>query len=565
MEHKTGQYRRRALSNSIVIDTSPIPISIARAADGRFIQVNDAWIELFGRQRADVLGRTSLEVGYWPSAEERRRWFEVLQRQGELYGHELVLCNARGEHLSILVSSSFMEFAGEECVISFVQDITGRKQMEKALRENAARLGAVLNATADGILAVDANGKVVLYNQQFATLWRIPRDILDTNDDSILLDHVLTQLCDPDAFLAEVRRLYSSTESSIDTIRFRDDRIFERVSIPMREDEMLAPGRVWSFRDVTEHQQVESRLRETRDMMLAAVSAGQVYPWVWDLATDSLHWGVSPVQLLGPIPNGRDTYPDFRDLVHPDDRTEFLAVGRHALDKENQQYYHEFRILKTDGHVRWVAARGELTRDDAGQVVRMLGTTMDITKRKHDEEIIHDLAFFDQLTGLPNRTLLLDRMKQAMTANARSGSHGALLFIDLDKFKKLNDTYGHDMGDLLLKQVAQRLINSVRAGDTVARFGGDEFVVMLTGLSPRMNVATSETEAVGQKILATLNQTYRLKEVAYHSTASIGAVMFAGQQNDVGVLLKQADLAMYKSKEAGRNTLRIFDPGMESS
>lgn len=564
MEHETGQHRRRDLSNSTVIDTSPIPISIARAADGRFIQVNDAWVDLFGRQREDLLGRTSLEVGYWPSAEERQRWFELLLRQGELYGHELVLCNARGEHLNILLSSSFMEVAGEECIISFIQDITERKQMEKALRENAARLGAVLNATVDGILAVDANGKVVLYNQQFATLWRIPQNILDTNDDSILLNHVLMQLSDPDAFVDEVRRLYSSPESSIDTIRFKDGRIFERVSFPMREDEALAPGRVWSFRDITEHQHVESKLRETKDMMLAAVSAGQVYPWVWDLATDSLHWGISPVQLLGPMPNGRDTYPDFRDLVHPDDRTAFLAVGRNALDKGNQ-YYHEFRIVTTDGHVRWVAARGELTRDDAGQVVRMLGATMDITKRKHDEEKIHDLAFFDQLTGLPNRTLMLDRMKQTMTANARSGSHGALLFIDLDRFKTLNDTYGHDMGDLLLKQVAQRLTNSVRAGDTVARFGGDEFVVMLTGLSPRMNAATSETEAVGQKILATLNQTYQLKEVTYHSTASIGAVLFAGRQSDVGVLLKQADLAMYKSKEAGRNTLRFFDPGTELS
>lgn len=564
MENGPEQNKGYALSDSIIINTSPIPISIAKAVDGRFIVVNAAWVELFGRQREDVLGRTSLEVGYWPSAEDRRRWFEALQRQGGLYGYETVLCTMRGEHRNILLSSSFIEFAGENCIISFIQDITERKQMEETLRENAARLGTVLDATADGILAVDANGKVVLYNRQFARLWHIPQDILDTSDDGIVLDHVLVQLSDPDAFLDEVRRLYGSIESSIDTIHFKDGRIFERFSLPMRKEESLTPGRVWSFRDITERRQAENRLKETRDMMLAAVSAGQVYPWVWDLATDSLHWGVSPVQLLGPIPDGKDSYLDFRDLVHPDDRATFLAVGRHALDK-GSQYYHEFRVVMTDGPVRWVAARGELMRDEAGQVVRMLGTTMDITKRRHAEERIHELAFFDQLTGLPNRTLLLDRMKQAMTASVRNGGHAALLYIDLDNFKTLNDTFGHDMGDLLLKQVAQRLTNCVRAGDTVARLGGDEFIVILTSLSTLMNEAASQTETVGQKILVALNQIYQLKEVAYHSTPSIGATLFTGQQTDVDDLLKQADFAMYQSKEAGRNTLRFFDPDMELS
>jgi diguanylate cyclase (GGDEF)-like protein len=276
-----------------------------------------------------------------------------------------------------------------------------------------------------------------------------------------------------------------------------------------------------------------------------------------------LDWGVSPTQLLGPIPEGKDRYPDFRDLVHAEDRTSFLAAGRQAM-AQGSQYYHEFRIVMTDGAVRWVAARGELMRDDAGRVVRMLGTTMDITRRRHDEARIHELAFFDQLTGLPNRTLLLDRMKQAMTANARNGSHAALLFIDLDNFKALNDSCGHDMGDLLLKQVAQRLTACVRAGDTVARFGGDEFIVVLTGLGGHMTEAAAQAETVARKILVALNRIYQLGEVAHHCTPSIGATLFAGQQHDADLVLKQADSAMYRAKEAGRNTLRFFAPGGES-
>jgi diguanylate cyclase (GGDEF)-like protein/PAS domain S-box-containing protein len=202
-------------------------------------------------------------------------------------------------------------------------------------------------------------------------------------------------------------------------------------------------------------------------------------------------------------------------------------------------------------------------KDDRGAVTHYVGTHFDITERKQAEEKINALAFFDQLTGLPNRTLLLDRLKQAMTASDRSGSHGALLFIDLDNFKELNDTLGHEMGDLLLKQVAQRLTQCVREGDTVARLGGDEFVVILTNLGKGEREAATGTETAAEKILATLNQIYRFGELAHHSTASIGATLFNGHPISIDNLMKQADLTMYKAKEAGRNTLRFFDPAME--
>jgi diguanylate cyclase (GGDEF)-like protein/PAS domain S-box-containing protein len=202
-------------------------------------------------------------------------------------------------------------------------------------------------------------------------------------------------------------------------------------------------------------------------------------------------------------------------------------------------------------------------KNSQGLVTHYIGTHYDITERKQAEEKIKDLAFFDQLTGLANRTLLLDRLRQTMTANARSGHRGAILFIDLDKFKTLNDTLGHDMGDLLLQLVAQRLGACVRAEDTVARLGGDEFVVMLANLSPGEAEAATQAEAVGLKILDTLNEPYHLRDVVYRSTPSIGATLFDGVTTEVEVMLKQADLAMYKSKDAGRNALRFFDPDME--
>jgi diguanylate cyclase (GGDEF)-like protein len=186
-------------------------------------------------------------------------------------------------------------------------------------------------------------------------------------------------------------------------------------------------------------------------------------------------------------------------------------------------------------------------------------------ERQKAADKIKELAFFDHLTRLPNRALLLDRLSQTLAASRRDDSHGALLFIDLDNFKTLNDTLGHDMGDTLLKQVAQRLTGCVHEGDSVARLGGDEFVVMLTGLPPLPYEATRHAQVVADQILAVLNQHYALGHLAYRSTSSIGVTLFKGQQVTVDELMKQADLAMYGAKAAGRNAVRFFDPAMASA
>jgi diguanylate cyclase (GGDEF)-like protein/PAS domain S-box-containing protein len=202
-------------------------------------------------------------------------------------------------------------------------------------------------------------------------------------------------------------------------------------------------------------------------------------------------------------------------------------------------------------------------KDQNGLIINYVASFVDITSQKADEENIQHLAFYDPLTGLPNRRLLIDRFHQAFASSARSGREGALLFIDLDNVKSLNDTLGHDIGDLLLQQTAQRLESCTREVDTVARLGGDEFVVMLEDLSEQPIEAATQTEAVGEKILAMLNQPYQLDTHEYHSTASIGATIFSDHGQSGEELLKRADIAMYQAKKAGRNTLRFFDPKMQ--
>ena len=198
-----------------------------------------------------------------------------------------------------------------------------------------------------------------------------------------------------------------------------------------------------------------------------------------------------------------------------------------------------------------------------GEVTNYVGAFVDITERKKSENEIYHLAFFDFLSQLPNRRLLLDRLRQAVATCARNQTGCALMFIDLDNFKTLNDTRGHGVGDLLLIEVAKRLQACVREGDTLARFGGDEFVLLLEGLNPEMSVAAVQARAVGEKILETLNKSYMIEDSECHSSSSVGVTLFANNENTLDDLLRQADTAMYEAKKSGRNTLRFFDPVMQ--
>jgi diguanylate cyclase (GGDEF)-like protein/PAS domain S-box-containing protein len=197
-------------------------------------------------------------------------------------------------------------------------------------------------------------------------------------------------------------------------------------------------------------------------------------------------------------------------------------------------------------------------RNAAGDATHYVGTFTDITARKAVEAEIQQLAFYDPLTGLPNRRLLMDRLKQALAAGRRYQRFGAVFFIDLDYFKTINDTLGHDRGDALRQQVSERLRPSVREGDTVARLGGDEFVVMLLDLSTHRAEAVAEVQAVGQKIVAALRQPYQLGSLVHHGSASVGASLFDEDVESAEELLKRADVALYQAKGAGRNQVCFF-------
>ncbi|MEP7703863.1 EAL domain-containing protein [Paraglaciecola sp. 25GB23A] len=200
-----------------------------------------------------------------------------------------------------------------------------------------------------------------------------------------------------------------------------------------------------------------------------------------------------------------------------------------------------------------------------GRVTNYVGTFTDTTLSKNSEREIEYLAFYDPLTGLANRRLMLDRIKHAMATSKRTGNLCALLFLDIDHFKTLNDTLGHDMGDLLLQQVAVRLKECIREEDTVSRFGGDEFVILLEGLSSLPIQAATQAEDIANKILTSINKPHQLTGNKYTSSTSIGITLFSAHESEAEELLKQADIAMYQAKADGRKVLRFFDPRMQST
>jgi diguanylate cyclase (GGDEF)-like protein/PAS domain S-box-containing protein len=306
-----------------------------------------------------------------------------------------------------------------------------------------------------------------------------------------------------------------------------------------------------------ERQEADARIRDQASLLDKAQDAIIVH----GLDHRVLFWNKSAERLYGWTENealGRSV-----EELHFNDNAPFHEAYSKLL--EFGEWTGETRQKRKDGSFLIIECHWTLVRDDDNQPKSILAINTDITQRKENEREIHQLAFYDTLTGLPNRQLLLDRLQHAIALSARRERMAALMLIDLDNFKTLNDTFGHDKGDQLLQQVGQRLLRCVGTRDTVARLGGDEFVVLLEDLGENSDDAATGAEAIGEKILRAFKQPYQLAEYEHYCTPSLGVTLFNNHAGSVDELLKQADLAMYQAKAAGRNAMRFFDPAMQSS
>lgn len=282
--------------------------------------------------------------------------------------------------------------------------------------------------------------------------------------------------------------------------------------------------------------------------------------WDWDVQTDEVVISNRYKEMYGFTDEDiTSNSTAWKERIHPEDRAAVERDIQSCLRGETANYVNEHRVICKDGSIKWALARGMVVSwDSHGKPLRMIGTHADITARKHMENRMLYLAHYDLLTDLPNRTLIHDRLKQALAYAKREKALLALMFIDLDKFKPVNDTLGHEVGDLLLKEVAFRLKQSVRESDTVARIGGDEFVVLLPLIE-----TSQDAFVVADKIIRALEEPFPIEKHTIHISCSIGIAVYPEHGADQKTLQINADMAMYHAKENGRGNAQFYQPGME--
>ena len=320
------------------------------------------------------------------------------------------------------------------------------------------------------------------------------------------------------------------------------------------------------FTDCTALKKVEQGLQKSEERLRLVLQGSTDASWDYDLLNDEVYYSDRWWAMLGyshgELGNGNRVW---LDLMNPEDTSRILDYLQELIEGPHSTYSVEFRLRHRDGHYVPLLSRGLVSRDASGKAVRLSGTNTDLSERKLAEQRIYELANFDHLTGLPNRRLLVEELDKALARSERSGLRGAVVFLDLDNFKLLNDTMGHDVGDMLLRQVADRLRHTLRHSDQLARLGGDEFVLVLEALGDGIDEAVAEAQHVLEKVQSALSQPYHLDQRLFLSTPSMGVVLFDAGSADIETLLKQADLAMYRAKSDGRNTVRFFDPDMQAS
>ena len=341
-----------------------------------------------------------------------------------------------------------------------------------------------------------------------------------------------------------------------------------RTPVPNSEGQVI--GVLGIGRDISVRKSNELALIDSEARWKFAIEGAGDGLWDWSIPTGKAFYSPRYKTMLGFAEEEiGDTADEWSKRIHPDDAPDVFAALQPYMEGKLGSAKVEFRMLRKDGSWMWTMGRGMVVERDAeGKPLRMIGTNSDITERKQAEALVNRLVYHDALTHLPNRRLLDDRMSHAMSASKRSGNYGALMMLDLDNFKPLNDANGHFAGDLLLNEVAMRLIECVRETDTVARVGGDEFVVMLDKLDADKVVSTRLAGELAEKIRASLAKPYRLTlneegqdgaTVEHRCSASIGVVLFLGAEVSQAEVMKRADSAMYRAKDAGRNVVHFYD------
>jgi diguanylate cyclase (GGDEF)-like protein/PAS domain S-box-containing protein len=552
---------------------SPEAIALTRARDGVIAEVNEEWLSLTGYNRDEVVGRTAVDIGHWPDDETRERTLLPLKTAGRISDADVTLLMRDGMPRLVRMNASVVDVQGESFIILYLRDVTAERMSSEALRagervleetneklNRQLKLHELTEAVAKvGYWITYPGSPVIHFSKGYADICRL-------GDERSALLGVHTR-----GIFAEdypvFKRAIQAMNGEMTEFRWKHDDgsvVWIRTRMHRQVENGVAKADFGIVQEITAEKETLTQLQESeaRFRALTALSSD----WYWEQDENFRFLRVDGnLDTVNALPShnyvGRTRWDSGAQGVSEE------SWEAHKSALMAHEVFHDFEMVRQrkDGTPMWVSISGTPVFDASGVFKGYRGTGRDISDRKKSEADIEQLAFFDALTGLPNRRMLIDRLNQALESSQRHMTHGALLFIDLDNFKVLNDTLGHHMGDELLKQVADRLGKCVRSIDTVARLGGDEFVVMLEDLGEDPNDAAAQTEVIGKKILSALNQEYELRGQRHHSSPSIGVTLFFQHLHGLDDLLKRADLAMYQAKAAGRNTLRFFDPVMQAA
>jgi len=545
-------YRAIIEEENIVLDI--LPMGVAFVQNRMLVRCNRRLEQMLGYEPGELVGRSSR---LWYDSEqtwlERGRSFYSRLGGGEIVEDEAEFVRKDGTRVWFHAYARAIDPADPQSstILAFA-DADDRRAAEHALRRSETLYRNLVETSNDLIWSLDAEGRWSYLNAVAARriLGSDPAELLGRRFSELVVpelrerEHaVFGRIAAGEQFFDhEVR--YSKRDGSTVDLSFN--------AIPLLDAGGRIVGATGTARDITESKLAAAAIHESVEKLRLAVDAADLVYWEWEAASDTLIHGRNPADTMPQRAPGSKRWSEYVQQVHPDDRERYLAARVAAIER-GEPYAVDYRLVSENGPLQWFSARGKLMTDAEGRPLRMIGVSQDITERKRQEDEVRYLAYHDTLTGLPNRRLLDDRLKQSVYVAQRRDARLAVMAVDLDHFKAVNDSLGHKAGDAVLREVAHRLASCVRKADTLARQGGDEFVIVMSDLAME-----SDCSVVAEKILRALAPEFRVDGRVFTIGASIGISLFPADAGDGETLLRNADVAMYRAKELGRNNYRFF-------
>ncbi len=515
----------------------------------RIVSVNQAAVTLAGVAREDLQGRVAIELTATP--EDHCFWEDVAAGLSHDIHSETLLRTGDGVAIPVdrRVSRIWID-AATPLFLVCLHDLRQQRRTEVELESLVAELRATLESTADGIMASDRHGRVRNYNRRFAEIWDLPEALMVRRNDPALFAHMASAVVDTAAYEARLAEIAAMPLlEADDELVLRSGRIVERRSLPQYHRGEPS-GRVFAYRDITQRVDDQARLRLAAKVFESSLDAvfitGADFRLLAANPSCERLTGVDQASLLGG--SARQFFQD------PHDQGFFARIEQHLL----ADGFWEGEALRRNAgrpaqtvQVSWV-----LLRDNHGQPLNSICFFKDLSEKYAAQQRIEALAYRDVLTGLPNRLLLTQRVDFALRMAERSGGQFAVFFLDLDRFKNINDSMGHAFGDRVLVEVAARIDACLRDVDTLCRLGGDEFVVFL------QEADAAGAEACAQRVLLAMAEPFVLDGMNFTVGCSIGVALYPDDGKTLDDLIQYADTAMYRVKERGRGSFRFYQPQM---